>query len=144
MFSALWGRCADWKSHTSCEWRMVFIFTTSRVFESLSSMCNKKEYRKLFVILFTCMFCLLFTVYGNCINLSGLWKYVFVNYFLFMYKANVQTHQNKKVRRTGLCCGEKLSSSGQAQDLSLLHMWITVAFTSASKVQRYNFYLSSN
>lgn len=95
MFSALWGRCADWESHTSCEWRMVFIFTTSRVFESLSSMCNKKEYRKLFVILFTCMFCLLFTVYGNCINLSGLWKYVFVNYFLFMYNANVQSHQNK-------------------------------------------------
>lgn len=26
VFSAQWGRYADWESHTSCEWRMVLIF----------------------------------------------------------------------------------------------------------------------
>lgn len=93
VFSAQWGRYADWESDTSCEWRMVFIFTTSRVFVSLSHVCNKKEYRKVFVIVLTCLFCLLFTfIY---INSSRLWKSEFVNYFLLMYKANIQTHQNK-------------------------------------------------
>lgn len=43
--------------------------------------CNKREYRKLFVILFTCRFGVFLLCMENAINLAELWESLFVNYF---------------------------------------------------------------